>query len=400
MQIETDLSSKLQCMQAGLITKLTYLLTCIWNVCAMTNQSNFLSFSFQSDNRSKIVVHYSDDLLHGLFLFFRGSRSLAALGPIRGNSASLYGYVLYQARIIEVNQSRNRNVLLFDILVIQDSLNSLLDLCWRNTLVVFCRSFRHVKIQLQDVVKLVTRVQVSETFSDTRIFRSWSLHSHSGLGSLGASLDILVVGWVSDGPVTDVLIPLGNLFILAELLRWNHVVNDHVLELELVGKFVNGIVHVVSLAIKVFIDSSKLTVCPLELLPKLVQLVWLEVKLFLKRDESLLHLAGFLLFFLQLHLKLCLLLLLHGKLLTRLFQFLLLGLCNLHGLATNKHFLFHLLELFDELLLLGLGLFLLLFLLLEFFDQSLLLFDLEICLVLYGLYLMLSLEFALFFLFS
>ena len=126
---------------------------------------------------------------------------------------------------------------------------------------------------MKDVVKLVTRVQVSETFSDTRIFRSWSLHSHSGLGSLGASLDILVVGWVSDGPVTDVLIPLGNLFILAELLRWNHVVNDHVLELELVGKFVNGIVHVVSLAIKVFIDSSKLTVCPLELLPKLVQLV-------------------------------------------------------------------------------------------------------------------------------
>ena len=63
----------------------------------------------------------------------------------------------------------------------------------------------------------------------------------------------------------------------------------------------------------------------------------------------------------QLHLKLGLLLLLHGKLLTRLFQFLLLGLSNLHGLATNKHLLFHLLELFDKLLLLGLGLFLLLF---------------------------------------
>ena len=74
------------------------------------------------------------------------------------------------------------------------------------------------------------------------------------------------------------------------------------------------------------------------------------------------HFGGLLLFLLELHLQLGLLLLLPSQLLTSLLELLLLGLGYLHDLATNQHFLLHLLQFLHELLLLGLRFLLLVFL--------------------------------------
>ena len=75
-------------------------------------------------------------------------------------------------------------------------------------------------------------------------------------------------------------------------------------------------------------------------------------------------------------------LLLFDKLLLGLFELFLLLLSDLNDLATDKHLLLHLLQLFDELLLLGLGLLFGLFLGLELIHQLLLFLSLQVGLVL------------------
>ena len=75
-------------------------------------------------------------------------------------------------------------------------------------------------------------------------------------------------------------------------------------------------------------------------------------------------------------------LLLLGKLLSGLLELFLLGFGHLHDLTSNKHLLFHLLELLDKLLLLGLRLLFLLLLLLELLKQLLLFFFFQVSLIL------------------
>ena len=295
---------------------------------------------------------------------------------------SLDRHILNQTTVVEVDQRRDRDVLLLDVLVVQDRLNGLLDLGRGDTLVVFCRALGHVQIQLQDVVELVARVQVAQTLGDSRVLRRGSLHAYGRLGTLGARLDVLEVGGVLDCPIAQIFVPLGNFFVLAELLGRDQILDDHVLQFELVSELVDGVVHIVPLAIKVLIDTLKFAISTLKLLPELVQLVRLEVELFLEVGEILLHLVRFLFLLLQFHLQLSLLLLLFGQLLSGLLELLLLGLGHLHDLAAYKHLLLHLCQLLDQLLLLGLRLLLRLFLLLKLFKQFLLFLFFQMCLVL------------------
>ena len=171
---------------------------------------------------------------------------------------------------------------MLDVLVVQDRLDCLLHFGGGDAFVVLGRALRHVQIELQDVVELVARVEITESLRDSRVLTRWSLHAHSGLRTLRARLDILEVRGVLDGPIAHVLVPLRDLLILAELLRRDQILNDHVLELELVGQLVDSVVHIVPLAIKILIDPLELAVGTLKRLPKLVQLVGLEVKFLLE----------------------------------------------------------------------------------------------------------------------
>ena len=106
--------------------------------------------------------------MHSLLLLFLGSTwAFTTLGSVRRHSVNRD--ILDEARIVEVDQSRDRNVVLLDIIVIQDGLDGLLDLGRRDALVILGRALWHIKIKLQDVVKLVARVQVTETLGDTRV---------------------------------------------------------------------------------------------------------------------------------------------------------------------------------------------------------------------------------------
>lgn len=149
----------------------------------------------------------------------------------------------------------------------------------------------------------------------------------------------------------------------------------------MVCQLVNRVVHVVTLTVEVFVDACQLAVGSLKLIPKLGQLVRLEVKLILKGLEVLRHLFGLLFLFLEFHLELSLLLLFLGELLPGLLEFLLLGFGHLHDLITDEHLLLHLLELLHELLLLRLRLLFHFLLLLKLLDQPLLFFLLQVGLV-------------------
>lgn len=80
------------------------------------------------------------------------------------------------------------------------------------------------------------------------------------------------------------------------------------------------------------------------------------------------------------------------QLLLGLLEFFLLGFCHFDSLITDKHFLFHFLQLFDQFLLLSLSFFLLLFFLAELLQKFLLFFLLQVCLVFNHLTLSFSLE--------
>ena len=123
---------------------------------------------------------------------------------------------------------------MLDVLVIQNGLNGLLNFGGRNTLVVLCCALWHVQVQLQDVVKLVARVQITQALSDTRVLGRWSLHTHGGLGTLGTRLDVLEVRGVLDRPIAQVFIPFGDFLVLAELLGRDQILNDHVLKFKLI----------------------------------------------------------------------------------------------------------------------------------------------------------------------
>ena len=53
------------------------------------------------------------------------------------------------------------------IVIIQDSLDGLLDLSRRHAFVVLSSPLRHVEIELQDIVELVPGVHVSQSLSDS-----------------------------------------------------------------------------------------------------------------------------------------------------------------------------------------------------------------------------------------
>jgi len=143
-------------------------------------------------------------------------------------------------------------------------------------LIILSGALGHIKIQLEDVLELITRVQVAETFCDTGVLRGWSFHTHSRLGSLGASLDILILAGVIDDPVVDLFRPLRNFLVLTELLRRDHILNDHVLQLELVRQLINRIVHIVAFSIKVILNILQHACGFLVLLHELGELVVLE----------------------------------------------------------------------------------------------------------------------------
>jgi len=159
-------------------------------------------------------------------------------------------------RIVEVDERRDWHRLVLDVLVVQDCLDCLLNFHGWETLVVFCRTFRHVEVQLEDVVKLVARVKISETLCDAGVLRGRSLHAHCTLRPLRASLNVAEGVRVTNSPVIHFLVPLSNLLVLLVLFWWNEVLDDHVFELELIRELVNGVVHIVSLTVKVLVYLS------------------------------------------------------------------------------------------------------------------------------------------------
>lgn len=79
--------------------------------------------------------------------------------------------------------------------------------------------------------------------------------------ALAARSDIFVLRWIRDHPIVDVFAPLGNLLVFAVLLGRDHVLNDHVLQLQLVGQLVDRVVHVVSLTVKVVFNVLEDSTC-------------------------------------------------------------------------------------------------------------------------------------------
>ena len=95
--------------------------------------------------------------------------SLAALGPSRTGSCRPSGIlvvVVFQDAVVKINQSCDWDVL-SAALVLQDGLDGLLHLDGRHALVIFGSSLRHVQVQLEDVVELVSWVQISQTLGDS-----------------------------------------------------------------------------------------------------------------------------------------------------------------------------------------------------------------------------------------
>ena len=302
-----------------------------------------------------------------------------------------------QARIVEVDERSNGNGVVVDVIVVENRRNCLLDLHRRKTFVVFSGPFGHVQVQLQNVVELVSRVQVSKTLGNSRVLGSRALHPDGRLRSLTSGLDVPVVARVADGPVVDLFVPLSNLLVLFVLLGWNEVVDDQILQLQLVRQLVDRVVHIISLSVEVFVDLSQLSVGLLEPLPNLLKFVFFEIELLVHRSKLHFHNVEVIFFSLELHLNLSLLLSLLDELLLGFLEFLLLRLGNLHRLISDKHLFVHRFKFFNEFLLFLLRLLLLLFLFHQLLDQLLLLLLLEIGLVFNVLAFTLSLESDLFF---
>ena len=73
----------------------------------------------------------SDDLLHGLsclLLFLGCAWAFAALGSVGGDGSCIDWHVLYQARVVEVDQGRDGDVLLLDVVIVENGCDGLLDL--------------------------------------------------------------------------------------------------------------------------------------------------------------------------------------------------------------------------------------------------------------------------------
>jgi len=59
-------------------------------------------------------------------------------------------------------------------------------------------------------------------------------------------------------PVIHFFIPLSHFLILLVLFWRNEIVDNHVFELELISEFIDGIEHVISLPVEVFLSSVEL----------------------------------------------------------------------------------------------------------------------------------------------
>ena len=209
---------------------------------------------------------------------------------------------------------------------------------------------------MQNVVELVTRVQIAKTLRNARVLGGGTFHADGGLGPLAASFKILVLGGVADLPIVHFLVPLCNLLILAVLLWGHHVLDDHILQLKLVSQLVNGVVHVIALAVEIITDSIQLLSGVLVLLPEFLKLLVFEIKLFGQRAELLLDLRVVLVLFLKFHLQFSLKLDFLLQVCLGLLKLFLLGLSDFHGLVTSGNLFLHLLEFLKHLLLLALRL--------------------------------------------
>ena len=93
------------------------------------------------------VAQYSDNLLYGvgiLLLLFGGAWALAAAWAVRRHGRCIDRDILDQTRVIEVDERSDWDILLLDVIVIQDSLNSLLYLGGWDAFVVFGRALWHI----------------------------------------------------------------------------------------------------------------------------------------------------------------------------------------------------------------------------------------------------------------
>ena len=131
----------------------------------------------------------------------------------------------------------------------------MLDLHGRHTFVVLRRSLGHVQIELKDVVKLVPWVEIAKTFGDTRVLGSWTLHADRRLRSLRFFLVSLDLGRMIDDPVVVLFVPDCDLLVLFVLLGRNEMINNVLLKFQLVSQLVNGVEHVIPLAIEVLLTA-------------------------------------------------------------------------------------------------------------------------------------------------
>jgi len=183
-----------------------------------------------------------------------------------------------------------------------------------------------------------------------------------------------------NNPVIDVIVPLGDTFILFVFFWRDKVFDDHILEFKLVCQLVDGIKHIIPFAIKIILTAIQLILSFRILLPKVLKFLGFKVKFFLDVVELMLGVQEIKLLLLQFLLEYFLLFLLLGKMLLCLFQFLSLFLGNLNGLCSEHHLFFHFLKPVHKFLLLVSSLFLTFFFFLDFSKENLFLLFLKVCL--------------------
>lgn len=137
---------------------------------------------------------------------------------------------IHQTTVIKVYECVDWDIIWSSVIISQYGLNCLLHFWWRQSFIVFCGSFRHVEIQLKNIVKLIPRIKVSQAFSYSWIFRSRSLHTYSWLRSLGDSFSFVETRLLYH-PIIYLLIPFTWLFYFLEIFRWNKIFYDHIFEL-------------------------------------------------------------------------------------------------------------------------------------------------------------------------
>jgi len=97
------------------------------------------------------------------------------------------------------------------------------------------------------------------------------------LRTFASCLEILELSRIVDYPVIRFLVPIGYLLVFSIVFRRNHILDNHVLKLELVGQFEDGVVHVVSLSVEVVPNTLQLFAGLLVLAPQFLQLVRLKL---------------------------------------------------------------------------------------------------------------------------